>query len=76
MTKDKNAHEEWMLDERTIYLIETNDGVQWASTSYAFERIQYTGEYCYLPWLRITRHASEVITEVPLTNVIRIDYVK
>jgi len=65
----------WIEDERQIMYVVTTDGRRWPSICYGFERIQHNGEYCYLPWLRITRHESVVITEVPLTSVARIDFI-
>ena len=41
-----------------------------------FERIEHPGEYCFLPWLRVTiwKHSGECVLEAPLTQVELIEF--
>lgn len=71
-----NEYVEWMDDTRPILYIVTKDGREWhVATGYVFERIQYAGHMCYVPWIRITRpkESSMNVTEIPLEQCSRID---
>lgn len=75
---------DWMGDAREIISVrlpaETRDYAR--GTGDRFERIHYAGEYCYLPWLRITTsfstrgiYGGPIRTfEIPLSAVAMIEF--
>jgi hypothetical protein len=65
---------DWLKDEREIMSVKLAGNGQWyhAVAGARFDRIEHNGEYCMLPWIRITAPhpiSGSGIVEAPLTQV-------
>jgi hypothetical protein len=70
---------DWLSDKREIMSAKLAGNGQWywRTAGSTFERIERNGEYCMLPWIRITTPhpiSGESAIEAPLTQVELIEF--
>lgn len=63
----------WLEDTRLIHRVKL-DKRTFVAKATVFERIEYNGEYCMIPWLRIKSVLDDFIVECPLHKVEFIEY--
>lgn len=66
---------DWLGDGREIASVKLAGNATWYhwGAGSRFERFERPGEYCMLPWIRVT-DASLRVWEAPLTQVELIEY--
>ena len=66
----------WTDDGREIRAVSLNGELFDWLTGDRFERIEYAGEYCFIPWVRITtwKRGGRRQIEAPIHNVDAIEF--
>lgn len=63
----------WIEDKRFIHRVKLDKRIFLAKAC-IFERIEYTGEYCMIPWIRIKCILDDAIIECPIHKLEFIEY--